>query len=947
MNEHRGSEWRRWDLHVHTPLSVLNNHFGDPDTKFDEYVQQLFSKAIEYDIAAIGITDYFSLEGYKKIREYLSNDTKMKELFPEEFNREKIQKILLLPNIEFRIATFVGEKSTAINYHVIFSDKVSDTELEENFLSQLKFLDKSSPGENDSALPLTRNNVEQFGKRLKHEQNFSGTDYKVGLENLVVAHETITSVLKNNSNFINQYLVCIPINDDLSQINWTGRDHNTRKILIQKSHCFFTSNPQNIDWALGKKSTSVAEYVNEFGMLKPCVHASDAHSFDTLFKPDQDRFCWIKADPTYNGLTQILFEPETRVRIQASKPENKPEYNLIDYVKIKNADFSNGDEPAKIYFNPNLNCIIGGKSTGKSLLLNNIAYAIDKKQVSSKHYECHTHNSQNIFSPIEGFEVFWKDQKTEQDSIDFQRKIIYIPQAYIDRLCEKKEEHSYIDDVISDVIFQNSELKNKYEETIYKIGENKKAIENLSHEYHAKLHTLKNIEEKLSENNPSSIVKTEIEKLTAEKDSLSGVKVAPDKINEFNKLCEEDIQNKEFLQELENNQSLLSTDKHIQIELSFNTLTLSSKIQSDLEIFLKELRQTVNLKWKDKQTDLIQKIKAEQVTINAKQVKVQEGLAQIQPLISQNESLKNVLERLNIQNQKFQKSIDLEEKRENTKKALDELLEKIVQHTLQYHKIYSQYANAVNENTEIWVEDLSFNVDIVFKQEEFTNFINNAVNKRSYSHFKEYDLSSVENFTFSNFTPDFIVNLLKSLESDEIASLSFKNNWGFPQSMQTIISDWFNINYDIKMGNDCISAMSPGKKALVILKLLIGLSETECPILLDQPEDDLDNRSIFDDLVQYIKTKKEKRQIIIVSHNANIVIGADAEQVIVANQHGINASNRDNRFEYKCGAIENSYATNDVEFILEKSGIQEHICQILEGGERAFDLRKNKYMFTK
>ena len=89
--------------------------------------------------------------------------------------------------------------------------------------------------------------------------------------------------------------------------------------------------------------------------------------------------------------------------------------------------------------------------------------------------------------------------------------------------------------------------------------------------------------------------------------------------------------------------------------------------------------------------------------------------------------------------------------------------------------------------------------------------------------------------------------------------------------------------------------MSPGQRSFVILKLLIELDNTnKCPILLDQPEDDLDNRSIFTELVKFIKEKKKERQIIITTHNPNLVVGTDAECVIVANQHGEKTRNIDN-----------------------------------------------------
>jgi len=66
--------------------------------------------------------------------------------------------------------------------------------------------------------------------------------------------------------------------------------------------------------------------------------------------------------------------------------------------------------------------------------------------------------------------------------------------------------------------------------------------------------------------------------------------------------------------------------------------------------------------------------------------------------------------------------------------------------------------------------------------------------------------------------------------------------------------------------------MSEGKRAFVILKLLLDFSEKIGPILIDQPEDDLDNRSISNELAEYLKEKKKIRQIIVVTHNANVVL---------------------------------------------------------------------------
>ena len=88
----KGSIWRKWDLHVHTPFSILNNQFGDD---FDNYVRKLFRSAIDHNVSAIGLTDYCLLDGYKKVVEdYILNDDKLAELFDEDEIR-KIKNIAI------------------------------------------------------------------------------------------------------------------------------------------------------------------------------------------------------------------------------------------------------------------------------------------------------------------------------------------------------------------------------------------------------------------------------------------------------------------------------------------------------------------------------------------------------------------------------------------------------------------------------------------------------------------------------------------------------------------------------------------------------------------------------------------------------------------------------------------------------------------------------------
>ena len=198
-------------------------------------------------------------------------------------------------------------------------------------------------------------------------------------------------------------------------------------------------------------------------------------------------------------------------------------------------------------------------------------------------------------------------------------------------------------------------------------------------------------------------------------------------------------------------------------------------------------------------------------------------------------------------------------------------------------------------------------------------------------------------WTSENYNEENIKKIFDFIEKDFVESPDFirKGNQ-YENILLQFFTNWFHIQYDVCLDGDSINQMSPGKKAAVYLELLIGLTDVKCPILIDQPEDDLDNRSIYHDLVEYIKIKKKERQIIIVTHNANLVLGADAEEVIIANKSVSETSNKS--FEYRSGSIENNIADNASNNVLYKKGIQDQICDILEGGKTAFEHRKNKYL---
>lgn len=176
-------------------------------------------------------------------------------------------------------------------------------------------------------------------------------------------------------------------------------------------------------------------------------------------------------------------------------------------------------------------------------------------------------------------------------------------------------------------------------------------------------------------------------------------------------------------------------------------------------------------------------------------------------------------------------------------------------------------------------------------------------------------------------------------------SPTLRKNQSLKDTYKFLYADYFGIDFLVTYKNDSIVHMSPGKRGLVLLSLMLELSNSTHPILIDQPEDNLDNRTIYSELKDFVRKCKSKRQIIMVTHNANLVVAADAECVVVADQRGQSGTAGTHQFEYLGGSLEHSLKSdNSYDYqSLDELGIRQHVCHILEGGISAFKEREQKY----
>lgn len=922
MAYERGSEWRRWDLHIHTPETKKNdNYIGNTisekwDKFYEDVLNYINSSDINKKVAVIGITDYFSIDNYNKIL----LDGKLKDKFQ-----------LILPNIEMRITPVSSE--SAINIHFICNPKIAP-QLHDKLFTQLTY-------KHTNGIPYhaTKEDFIKLGK-LQNENISDEQARKIGLEQFVVDFSQLKNILSEDKELRDNTIVVL---SNKSTDGASGVGNNNCKnansdltTLREDLYCFtdmlFSANPSDIDYFLGNGKFSKKEIIHKYGKLLPCIHGCDAHTNRTIFNPDQDRFCWIKADCTFEGLKQVVFEPEERVKIQPTHPSYKKDYNLIDKIIISNPNFST--EP--IYFNENLTCFIGGKSTGKSIIINNMARLIDKDQFDAK--------CKSLFE-IKGMEVYWRDGFISKENGE-KRNICFIPQTYLNGLSDKPDEQTEIDKIIENIILQDEDIKEKFRTFNTQLDlaktELDKEIIDLIKENELKLSN----EQLLTENGSVEAITKEINKLQNSRDSI---------IKSLN-INENDVKQYE---KLKNNLHCLSKsimkDKDILIYLnSFHphynipecTSMESNEILQQVKQFFDNENEHLINKWQDFLTNMTEKINANIKKSEQEKNSLLVNLKTLETNIEKTETLKLIAEKIKNEENKKQKSIEIKNSLKIHSERFSNLLDNVIHYIAIFDKIHQEYAAFVNEKTNSIDDSLEFIASAQFKFTKFDEKIKTL-----------FDNRKLKNIYISN--DDGIANdideasIRKLIEPlFEISSISYlKNGVSIEDALRAILSNWFNIVYTIKLDNDLINAMSPGKKALVLLKLLINLAKSECPILIDQPEDDLDNRSIFDELVNFLKHKKYDRQIIIATHNANIVLGADTEEIIVANQQGNNTPNEYFRFEYRSGSIENNnkIMNNEgqiKEGLLNNKGIQEHICGILEGGKEAFNIRKVKYKLT-
>ena len=921
----RGSEWRKWDLHIHTKGTNKNDNFTSTD--FDSFCVTLFKKALEKDIKAIGITDYFAIDNYKKVKNFVANIAPSSDFDVHEI--ANIKNIFILPNVELRILPATSSGGL-INIHCIFNpDATFLDKLENDFFASL---------EDSGGNKMNRAGLIALGKNSDASLDDNGA-YKKGIESFHLEPSKLDKLLKDKPELKENTIIAVSnsTSDGVSALqkhyklfeNEAGSLDAVRSNIYKLSDAIFSGNPSDREFFLGEKNgCDESLVINKCGSLKPCVHGSDAHCEDKLFNPDEKRFCWIKSDLTFEGLKQILCEPKDRVKIQANKPEEKSGYHVIKAVEIDSEICKQN-----ILLNPNLNTIIGGRSTGKSTLLKLIAYRINPSILDAK---CKKEKEADSFiSDIlpDAIKIIWQDDEENKD-----RNIEFFPQSHMYEIArDKDKKNKLIQDIVEEK--DDKSLIKNYETFC---SNNKSTIQTNLDDLFKLQANIYELTTTLKEKGDESGLKKEIENLQNRiKESQQGNSFSEDELKQYEKLKEDILKLEQLQQKQKQDKTEITSLKEEDLfdsSFSYKFNQLSELNSKSIQEIFDSVRQKAIKEWQDKLSakltgidELLEKYQKE-IQDKKDSDSFKKGSSQLE----HNKQYKELNERLGIENKKLAKIVSLHQQIDKINLQKKELFEQ----TVQNHISFSTKIDELSRDFSLVHDDIEIRIEKIYHHDKCKELLTGFINLQSYGRKNfvedwggEYEAdvkSKVEIFL-----QDALVNKIELKKYKEVKDLA----------KGLLTENWFSISYELTYQNDTFNKMSDGKKAFVILKLLLEFSHKECPILIDQPEDSLDNRAIYNELVAYLKQKKKNRQIILVTHNANIVVNADAEEVIVANQHGEDSKNQGNiKFQYITGSLENTKQIDaNIEIVLQSQGIREHVCEILEGGTEAFKKRENKY----
>lgn len=959
MNERTlsaGSVWYRWDPHLHTPETLLNDQFGG----WDGYLA-----ALEADnrVRALGVTDYCSIETYKKIVKYRSSG----RLGNFEF---------LFPNIEFRTSPETSD-GKAINVHILVDP--SDSEHIDNIERALRLLVFRYDG---NPYSCDIDGLTRLGRAHSPDIMNTRSALEHGALQFKPSFEAFREWyseqgwLKANS--------LIAMSNGKDGTGGLSRDAGfsaSRDELHRFSHIVFSPNPKDRVYFLGKGGDSEEIVIRQKGSLKPCLHGSDAHTERRLFEPNEKRYCWIKADLTFEGLRQVLFEPEDRVYIGEHVPTRHLDGQVIEAVEIADVGALGWFNSVRIPLNQGLVAIIGARGSGKSALAELIAHAAGGWRADDGASFIERAGNGLAGQTVQ---LRWRDGDETASTllargVPTDARVRYLSQRFVERLCSEDYDGGDLVKEIERVIFAHTKKEDRLDaKNFTELRERRTAliretraqrreqIKSLIDEFldlRKRQHELpsKRLEREALERNISAI-QAQISNIATgdEKQFSDNLATCESLIAEIRKKIAFVRGKIGTLDAVEHTITLWRERiSEFEIEVRKNLSEIGVNKEEDIQEFIPKFGARVEDIIKVNR-DILTEVESKIIGSGPSDVgslsEAMSKLEETKSFISSNNALRQTIADLQSQLSKIHEELvplsDYISKVENDeRKRFDSIVPQIIEKYVNIVELLKEEEEVLTkmyapllmhlQNDETGPRPIEFSIRWFTRMDDWA---------ARYEGFLDRRKVSVTPVTVETLVNDFAKTKLsgawKKKDPIDIASAINEIVDAFdiakreaseyikPSAKESSLLHWMfdddyvRLNYGLRYNGVDLEKLSPGMKGIVLLILyLIMDNEDRRPLIIDQPEENLDNESIYKLLVPHFRRAKMDRQIIIVTHNPNLVINTDAEQVVIATCNKISDHPK---ISYTAGSLEDP-------------DTRERICAILEGGRSAFQRRERRY----
>lgn len=980
MTTRSGSTWKRWEPHTHSPETALNDQFVR--VSWDEYISTL--EGLTPPLAGIGVTDYFTTEGYRKVLEYQANG--------------RLPNVLLFPNIEMRLSIGTRDEQ-AVNIHLLVSPEDHDHLAKIN--DKLARLSYRFGGEDYSCTPDSLRRLGRawhaHSKKLAPESVRSSVNdvgaLRIGANQFKIDFDGLCRWRDADPWLKANTLLAVPNGGDGAGGLPRGSESTfaaTRECLRNTAHIMLTANASDREYWLGRGVDSIKDLQVKYGGVKPCLHGSDAHDIERLTNPGE-RLCWIKAEATWRGFLQVLVEPDDRLFI-GPLPPIPPRANWIKTIEVAGNQWC---PSGPIDLSTGLVTIIGSRGSGKTALADLLAYGAGSYKAGPASFLSNARK----FARNTKVTITWGDDDTTTTTIDpsdlvepssyeddedsssslIDGRALYLSQHFVELLCNPNGRRDQLREEVERVVFERlaaderlgaatfSELLERETEALH---DAKGTLEN-EVKQRSKQIALEVANERRLPDMRKRLASLDTELKTMD-ESLK--RVAPGKAQQKQKdldKIQKDVAKREdelkalalrikAMQDLEIELNQLAEDVRrrsesilTRLKTAYPTITVAQEkafgihfggdYASELKKFLKELKdEAAKLRGPtaapfppNSYMDLKTKLAAAQKALKdagvvekqladlmkAQATKTQERKA----LNEQIETLSKARERIRVHQQERQSSY---------KGILDSL-------TSEEEILQRLYKPLETELGQLDASERKLTL-VVRRRADIQTWLRRGE--------KLFDLRKRHIVTDRSKLQELAEkHLLPAWEgtADAVAAMNdFQKQLGETSKIQQCFAadvtlehyaSWLystehiEVSYNICYDEVDIETLSPGTRGVVLLIIYLCLDQNdERPIIVDQPEENLDPKSIFADLVRFFKEARKRRQIIMVTHNANLVINTDADQVLIANASRTPEGGPP-LLTYDVGVLEDKLS-------------QDQICAILEGGAEAFRQRERRYM---